>query len=267
MSRPWLFALLFVACAALLLWRNLLATPSGQFSAAVTACGATYMLTYLPFNVSAEYRYFYWCGFAAWLGLLSAAIALFERPPAQNSARAPDASRAAKIALAAIAALVAGSAAVPADLPATRRVVVVSPADRAPVLLTGLASRSTPPWMGIRFEGRIEDGAWTSEPDGFAAGDAAGPLVATLNTLHQTVRLRFRSGPGAGRVTVETDGRSWALDTAAESIGEVSLDLPPPPRAPGQSLHLPAHQPAASALLCVAILAALLWLSSRKARS
>jgi hypothetical protein len=260
-GRPWVFALLFVAGTPLLLARDLIATPIGLFSAAVLASGAIYLLGYFPFNVSAEYRYFYWSGFAAFLGTLLAAMAWWTDKARRTKDGRVRPNRIVCVLLAAIAAAVAGLVAVPVELPTWRRVVAVTALDDDPVTLARLHTASIPVWMGIRFEGRIDAGGWVEDDGGFRAQPGAGPLIATISGLHQAIRLGLRTGPHAGRVGIEADGRQHVLDTRAESAGELVFDLPPPARAADLRLDASPRKPVMAALCFAAVFSVLMWLS------
>lgn len=78
-GRPWVFAVVSFAAAALVFGLRLGRSRLGVFALALIASGTVYLLTYFPLNVSAEYRYFYWCGYAAYLGLLCTLLAWLAR--------------------------------------------------------------------------------------------------------------------------------------------------------------------------------------------
>lgn len=266
LGRPWVFALLFVAGAAVLLARDLIATPIGLFSAAVLTSGAIYLLGFFPFNVSAEYRYFYWSGFAAFLGILLAVMALSTDQAHRTSGRQMRPNRALCVLVAAIMAAVAGLVAVPVELPTRQSVIAVTALDDDPVAITRLHTASIPVWMGIRFEGRIDAGGWAEDAAGRRSQPGAGPLIATISGLHQTIRLGFKTGPHAGRVRIEADGRQHEFDTRAESAGELVFDLPPPERAAGLRLEVSPRKPVTAALCFAAVFSVLMWLSLRRPR-
>lgn len=268
-GRPWVFAVVSFAAAALVFGLRLGRSRLGVFALALIASGTVYLLTYFPLNVSAEYRYFYWCGYAAYLGLLCTLLAWLARrrqgvahadatPPLPGFVRLTGC-----VLLALMIALVFGSA----ELPRERRTVQLVPMGDGAVAVTQLSTASIPLWMGIRHEGRIDAPGWQRQ-DGpvWRAEAGAAPLVARIETLHHAIRVRLATGPDGGRVRIEDGGFSQLVDTRAAERGEVVLDLSPHGRLAERPRHLSWHAPA-RALFWTVVLTALLFRLGRERRS
>ena len=268
-GRPWVFAAVTALAAALLLARGLLATRLGLFAAAVAASGAIYLLTYFPFNVSAEFRYFYWCGFAAWLAAICTGLAMLERTrvaPAGDDAP-QGGGRAGALALGAICAAMVALVATPVELAqATRRVALTVEQGAAAVGV--IRSASLPPWMGVRFEGTLETGAWRREGQGAEAvwlgraGDGA--LAATIPMLRQSVVVALAAREADARVRIEADGAVRHVDLA-RAAPQTTVELPPAGGAPPRVLA-DATALLRAGFLFVVLLAAYLLLAQRAGR-
>lgn len=264
-GRPWMFALVLGVGTALLLVQRLAATRLGAFALAVQASGAIYLLTWFPFNVSAEYRYFYWSSFAAWLGLaLTLVAAWVGRGEARRQRR--QLSSMPRLAVCAITAvmitLVFGSF----KLPLEKRDIVLMPLDDGVIAVTHLRTASIPAWMWRTLEGQIEAPGWLQDGDTriAPAGQASmQPLKTRIENLHQTVRLRLATGPDGGRVRVDDGSFSRIIDTRAPAVGEIVIDLPPHGRLADLPRHASWHT-LARALLWSLLLAALLFYVSRE---
>ncbi|MDR0716202.1 MAG: hypothetical protein LBF50_02140 [Azoarcus sp.] len=220
LGRPWVFAAALAACMTLLLALRMAETRLGLFALALTGSGAIYLLTYFPFNVSAEYRYFYWSGFAAWLGLFMTAMAWLARKEGEKRVLPGGARLGACMVIAALVALVA----TPFKLPMERRTITVTPEEGA-LTVSGLRTASRPFWMG-NFEGEISAPDWQWNERGIHT-TAQQPLSATFKALHQSARVSLRSGPDGGKARI-TDGETERfVDTRADAPGEIVVDLPP----------------------------------------
>lgn len=262
-GRPWVFAVVSALCVAFLLGNRAGRTGEGRFALALLASGQVYLLSYFFFTVSAEYRYFYWSGFAAWLGLLMTGLAV----AAGRRARDPLASRklppAARHALMAITAVAVGLVAAPFRLPTEVRVVTVTPLDGKPVVLTHLRTASVPPWTGLRFEGQVDAPGWAHIDWELHSGVGAQPVVARIRTLYQGIELALATGPGMGRVKIESGGVARVIDTDTPLAGSAVVVMPPthPDRANRRAASPLA--PLRAALWMLAVLAVLLWLDRR----
>jgi hypothetical protein len=76
LQPTWLFRMglwLAIAIGVCALAWPLRMTPSGAFAIGITGSAIVYMLSYLPFGVSAEFRYGYWCVLAGLAGAVAVA--------------------------------------------------------------------------------------------------------------------------------------------------------------------------------------------------
>lgn len=267
-GKPWAFAVVLACGSALLLVLRLGGTPLGALALAVQASGTIYLLSYFPINVSAEYRYFYWSGFAAYLGLLLVPLAwLARRRPEGQGTELPPLPRALSVPLrlllcmlpALMLALVFGAG----RLPTETRVVQLAPQGDGVVAVTRLGTASTPRWME-RHEGEIETGGWHwQEGPLLRTVPGAGVLVARIDTLHHAIRLHFLTGPDGGSVQIQDGPFSRLVDTHADEAGEIVVDLPPHGKLADRPRHASWHEPA-RVLLWTLLLGGLLFRLGRK---
>ncbi|MFO7661966.1 MAG: hypothetical protein R6X18_05170 [Chloroflexota bacterium] len=236
-GRPWVYALLSALSIVLLFRTRAIATEEGRFALAILASGLIYLLTYFVFNVSAEYRYFYWTGFATYIGLVvvlaTVSTGLHRRVVAQSETS----DWALRIPSLAIAALAAALVAFPFHLATERRIVTVTPLDSRPVVVAGIHNASTPKWMRMDFEGQVNPMTWAWGEGGFHSTKAYSPFVIELETLNQDIDVVLATGPGMGTVAVEETGFHRRVDTAADQTGSTTVSLPP--QAPAMHDTLP----------------------------
>ncbi|WP_157659105.1 hypothetical protein [Thauera butanivorans] len=261
-GRPWVFAVVFVLAGSLIFGLRLSGTPFGTFALAIIASGTIYLLTYFPFNVSAEYRYFYWCGVAAWLGLVFALLAWIARR--KSGCGASDGSQELPVPVRLVSclvlALMAGLVFSSARLPLELRTVLLVPQGDGAIAIARLGTASTPWWMA-RHEGEIEAPGWhwqnasvlRAEPD-------AGVLIARIETLHHAIRLQLLTGPDGGSVQVQDGAFSRLVDTHAAEPGEIVLDLPPRGKLADRSRHASWHAPARMLLWTILLTILLFYL-------
>jgi hypothetical protein len=226
-SRPAVFIILFFASTFILLVFRLAYTRDGLFALAVTMSGMLYMLTYLPINVSAEYRYFYWSGFAAYMGVIFSFFAYVERKRCKAEPAVP---LPAPVRLCACV-LIAASAAFalfPMTLPTERRVIMVVPKGDGVVGVSSVKTASIPPWMGVRFEAQPKGAGWHWRDSAWraTAGPDTGALLTVLDTLHQSIRLEFERSPNGAVVQVQDGWFVRTVDTSGGG-GSLTIDLPP----------------------------------------
>ncbi|TXG80391.1 MAG: hypothetical protein E6R11_01235 [Rhodocyclaceae bacterium] len=270
-GRPWVFAALMALAAAQLLARGLLATRLGLFAAALAASGALYLLTYFPFNVSAEFRYFYWCGFAGWLSAICAVLALRERRRDAAAADAANATsrqrgeRSAALALGALCAAMVALVATPVELASTTRRVAVT-VEQGTVAVGAMHSASLPPWLGTRFEGALTTGNWQRAGETWQGRAGDGALSAAIPMLRQSVVISLRAPVAAegARVRIEADGETRQIELPPDA-SEIRVELAPPGSASPQVLA-DATTPLRTAFLFVVLLAAYLLLALRGSR-
>lgn len=224
-GRPWVYALLSALGVVLLFRLRLMSGEIGQLALALHLSGLVYLLTFFVFNVSAEYRYFYWCGFAAYLGLI---LTLLAGGGGRGAASRPVAADP-KLRLPAlgIAALALALVLFPYHHPTERRVITLTPLDDAPVVTAGVHHASTPKWMRANFEGRVDPMAWRPEPGLFHSTRRNSPLVVELDSLKQDIEVVLLTGPAMGRVAIESNGFYRQLDAEADQAGYTTVRLPP----------------------------------------
>lgn len=259
-GRPWLFAVVLALGAVVVFALRLAATRLGLFALAVIASGTIYLLTYFPLNVSAEFRYFYWSAFAAYLGLAASLLAWRARRRAAAEAAAPLPGWLRLGVCAAVAAMLALVFS-PFKLPLEKRGIVLTPLGDGAVTVTQLSTMSIPLWMGVRIEGWIEAPDWRREGAALRAEGSAPPLIARIENLHHMIRLRLRTGPDGGRVRVEEGAFVRVVDTRAAEAGEYVLDLLPQGALATGTRHASWLAPARAGLWFVVLTALLLWLS------
>lgn len=231
-GRPWVFGLLSVIGLLTLFRLNLHSTKEGRFALAVLLSGLIYLITYFFFNVSAEYRYFYWCGFAAYLGLIIVILCALKtarkRPPTATRSHA---ERAVKLTSLVIAAFSTGmiTFAFTFNLPATKRIITLTPLDEKPVSVTRIGSTATPLWMAPAFEGDTRPMTWDWIGHAYQSTSRLSPVVASLDGLRQTIEIKLETGPDNGRVAIDEVGMHRVVDTYSEQPGIQTIQLPPSP--------------------------------------
>lgn len=255
-GRPWVYALLSALGIVLLFRTRVVASEEGRFALAILVSGLVYLLTYFVFNVSAEYRYFYWCGFAAYIGLV-VALASVASPRHRSVAlqsEKPDAMLRAPSLV--IAALAVALVLFPYHLPTEWRTVIITPLGPEPVMVTGIHNAATPKWMNQNFEGRIKPMAWVREDAGYRSSQAYSPLIIELKMLKQDVNVVLATSPGMGAVTIEETEFYRRVDTAADQTGRTTVSLPPQAAAEHGSLPYSVRNVAMALLFFLAFLAA-----------
>jgi hypothetical protein len=257
-GRPWVYVLLSALGIVLLFRARVVASEEGRFALAILTSGLVYLLTYFVFNVSAEYRYFYWTGFATYTGLVivlaSISVGSFRR--AALGSEKPDLVL--RIPALTIAALAAALVAFPFQLATERRVVTVTPLDSRPVVVIGVHNAASPKWMGLNFEGQVDPMMWRWGEGGFRPTQTYSPLVIELETLSEDIDVVLATGPGMGTVVIEETGFHRRVDTAAEQAGSMTVRLPSRLSAIHDALP-PAVRNAAMALLLFLVFLAVFW--------
>lgn len=265
-GRPWVFAICLALGTTLLLVLRLGRTRLGALALAVQGSGTIYLLTYFPVNVSAEYRYFYWCGFAAYLGPMLTALAWLARRRAAGGGDAPQLSAPPRLAACAATAAMIALVFSPFKLPQERRGIVLTPLGDGAVAVTQLSTASIPLWMGVKMEGRFEAPDWQFDGSVWRAEGLAPPLIARMRNLHHTVRLRLQTGPHGGKVRVEEGDFVRVVDTRAAQPGEYVLELPPRGELADGVRHASWLPPARTAFWFAVLTALLAWLSRPRLR-
>ncbi|MCB1955548.1 MAG: hypothetical protein KDG55_07720 [Rhodocyclaceae bacterium] len=222
-SRPMLFAGILLAAAALQILRGRSGSPLGRLAITVALSGAIYMTTYFPVNVSAEYRYFYWCGYAAWLALALCGLDLRAASCHRRGLKSVTA-----VALAIVVSTPLALALAPFKLPTAPRQIAISSEDSAQVRLLELRTASLPNWLAGSFEGGLDASGWILRNGAYESSAGAGPFTSKITTLLQSIRVRLASGPDSGVVRIEHDGQVLYVDARSDTPGEVTLTLPTP---------------------------------------
>ncbi len=232
LGRPACFALLSVASLLLLLRSGAATTGEGRLALAVLCSGLAYLLSYFPIIVSAEYRYFYWCAFAAYVGTVLAALAirrhrLLRLPARQAAARLGPAGEAGVALAAASLALLAACAV--STLPETRRIVAVSP-QGGPLRVAAIRDANVLFWRRRDFPGQMEDTGWHRDAGGYVADGGGAPLIAAIDGRNQDLEVLL-AAPAPGRALVSSDGFSRLVE-APPGGGELSVIIRARPAAP-----------------------------------
>lgn len=255
LGKPMIFAAACVAAMVLLLILRLGKTRLGLFALALAGSGMIYLLTYFPLTVSSHFRYFYWSGFAGWLGLLLAIIAWFAHRKEERHTL-PGLMRLGVGALvAATVALVTTSP----DLPTERRTIKLTPQGGGEIAIDSIRAAATPPWEPP-FDGDIQAPGWIWQ-NGWHSADSSSALITTFESLHMPVRVHFSGGPDKGKVRIEDldeNGKVLVIDTRWEKPQEILIFLSPPRAWTRQQRQGSWHAPARAGLLFV-ILTVLLF--------
>ena len=254
-GRPWVFAVLSALGIVLLFRTRVVASEEGRFALAILISGLVYLLTYFVFNVSMEYRYFYWSGFATYIGLVATLASIAGRARRRVALESEKPDIVLRIPSLTIAALAVALVAFPYDLPTERRVVTVTPLGPVPVMVTGVHNAATPKWMGQNFEGRVDPMAWVREDAGYRSSRAYSPLVVELEMLKEDIDVVVATGPGMGAVAIEETGFYRRLDTEADQTGSSTISLPPQATAMSNSLPYTVRNAAMAVLFFLAFLA------------
>ncbi|MDR1648581.1 MAG: hypothetical protein LBR88_11220 [Zoogloeaceae bacterium] len=261
LGMPWVFATVLAVNMALLLVTRRAGTRIGLFALAVAGSGAIYLLTYFPFNVSAEYRYFYWSGVAGWLGM-SLHVMTWRAARKEEKRALPHSLR---LGACAIVAATITLVSVHFKLPMEKRTVIVTPQGEGSLTVGSLRAASTPYWMPP-FDGSLSAPGWRWEGTGWHTGDTPSPLVTTVKTLHQTVRVGFQTGPDGGKARIEDNGKVTLVDTRAAKQEKMIVDLPPQGTWTQTQRQGSWHAPARAGLAFVVLTTLLYWLSGRRGR-
>jgi hypothetical protein len=256
MSRPFIFALLAAASIVLGFRKRLMASQEGKLALALLCSSLIYLLTYFPFNVSAEYRYFYWSGFAAWLGTLLIGLAWLKNSSPVSVEPASRMYRGGRIMILGLAASAAALAVFPFRAPVERITVKVSPLEDKPVILRGLHNVATPKWrLWNPFEGKIHAPGWAA-PDRttYRSSRPYAPLLAQLETLPQDIEILLDTGPGHGKALIESKRFSAVVDTQEAAAGRKVVVLPAPPPRPDKVSRLAVRNLVSAGLVFVLLL-------------
>jgi len=254
-GRPWVYALLSALGIVLLFRTHVVASEEGRFALAILVSGLVYLLTYFVFNVSMEYRYFYWSGFASYTGLVIVLALISGRVRNRVALESEKPDRVLRIPSLLIAALAAALVVFPYDLPTEWRTVTITPLGPEPVMVTGVHNAATPKWMGQNFEGRIKPMAWVREDAGYRSSRAYSPLAIELKMLKEDINVVLATGPGMGAVAIEETGFHRRVDTAADHPGSTTVSLPPQAAAMHDSFPYSVRNVAMALLFFLAFLA------------
>lgn len=246
-SRPWLFALLAGSSILLLFRSGAVSMEEGQLALALLSSGMVYLLTYFFFNVSAEYRYFYWVGFASYLGfmitvLLRVSAAHRTTPANENTSKT---HRAIRLSALSLGALGVALAVFPFRLPMDNRTITINPVDGRPVVVISVRNVATPKWMSEPFQGKIEPAAWSRDHLWQGFNQARAPVVVELETLRENIEIVLKTGPEMGLANIETQGLQQIVNAQNAQAGTTSVTIGPLSSAGGAhekstSLNLPA---------------------------
>jgi hypothetical protein len=229
LGRPWFFGLLSALATVLLLRLRLHASNEGRMALAVLVCGQVYLLTFFVFNVSAEFRYFYWCGFSAYTGSLLVLMgAITRRWRNQNCANADNLNLATRTSALGVASLVVTLIGFPYISETSGRTITLTALDSRPVKVLGIHNSATPSWMLEAFQGDIRRTNWDNFGSFFKSTNPGGQLVARIDMLRETVDIVLETGPELGRLAIDEPGAHLEIDTHTDSPGSQIVLLAPP---------------------------------------
>ncbi|GHU09214.1 hypothetical protein AGMMS50225_09420 [Betaproteobacteria bacterium] len=261
-SRPRVFVVVSALAMMLLFALRLSTTRLGWFALAVLMSGMIYLFTYFPVNVSAEYRYFYWSGFAAWLGLALTLLAWLERRMVEHGG--PSLSVLVRLGACAVTAAVVVLTFAAFNLPLEQRVVTVTPLEGGNAV-TQLVHSTRPAWMG-KYQGLTETSGWryTQKEDWWVADEPGSALTASFEILHQSIRVIVIAHPEGGKVRISDGAWTQEINTRADEAKELFIEIPPPEGklATGRR-HASWLYPARTTLWTGMLMAVLFWLSGR----
>lgn len=226
LGRPWVFGLVASACIILLLRRKLHRQREGLLALAVLSSGLVYLLSYFFINVSAEFRYFYWAGFAAYIGAVLVLIAQHGEKDA-DARPIPDlpSSQASSSALV-LATLTMTLLALPFELPSENRTIALTALEGGTVRIQGVHLASTPKWMNQPFQGKAHPMLWAYDASAYVSTVPGNPILFSLNVPYETVDIEFQTGPDRGKVTVDEPGHHMVVETGANEYGVKTIQLP-----------------------------------------
>ena len=231
-GRPVCFVLLSAASLLLLLRSGAVVGEAGRLALAVLCSGLVYLLSFFPIIVSAEYRYFYWCSFAAYGGGILVMLAILARRrgvDAGGQSSSPGAGGQASLWLAA-ACLAVVTVCAAFTLPSTRRIVALSPRDGGPLHVDAIRDANVLFWRRRDFLGQLEQTGWRRDADGYGADGSESPLVADIVGRNEDLEVVL-SAPAPERVLISSDGFSRLVDTPPGGA-RLSVVIPSRPAAP-----------------------------------
>jgi hypothetical protein len=234
-GRPLQFTLIAIIALALLTCARTTINSDGQFALAVLGSGLLNIVSYFFLTVSAEYRYFYWSGFAVYLGFVMAIISLLKQDkeamifPLGNWLKN-------SVFLLLIISIALVAAAKP--FPSINRQVSLTPLDENGITLKSLRRASIPNWMGIKIHGDLSAHRWRTDEKGLLHADKSnGTLTTTIPTQGKAIEIELLTGGNSGRVLIESDGFNEVVDLSSSSQGAKVVYVWPSPAYEIRSNH------------------------------
>lgn len=263
LSRPFIFVFLIVTNIVLGFRTRIMRNEEGIFALALLTSGLVYLLTYFPFNVSAEYRYFYWSGFATYLGTLTLLLAQLHTSPT-SLIESNKEHKWVRITTLVLAALATALVIFPFRAPVERFIIRILPLEERLVVVRGIHNAATPKWkLKDPFEGEINAPGWIAQNKG--AYRANPPpfteMVAKLETLSQDIEIHFDVGPNFGKVLIEGNDFSSIVDTRGDIPGNKIIVIPAEPIQPDKVQRLTTRNLVNATLIFLVLLLLLVRLS------
>jgi hypothetical protein len=204
LGRPFVFAIITFITLALLTCARCGLNKDDLFAITILSSGLVNLISYFLVSVSAEYRYFYWSGFTAYLGLVITIMSIVIR----NGRGLIVPHRAwLKSAVFVLLGITIGLIAVSKPLPSVYRQLRLTSLDESSIKIKTLRRASIPNWMGIRIHGDLALHGWRRDEKGLLDGNkSSGTLIATVPTQGKAIEIEIEASSSRGRVLVESDG-------------------------------------------------------------
>jgi hypothetical protein len=265
LGRPFVFAIITIIALVLLTCRRSMLTEDGLFALTVLSSGLLNLISYFLVNVSAEYRYFYWSGFTANLGMVITIMSIVI-----HHRRGLIASRSAwlKPAVFVLLGITIGLLAASKPLPPVNRQLILTPLDESSVAIKILRRASIPNWMGIRVHGELEFDGWHRDEKGLLYGNiSSGSLTATIPTQGKAIEIEMEATTSGSRVLVESDGFSEVVEFEPSLENSKHLYVWPTPAYDIRKNYNLWSSPLLAGLIALIAIGFLFWIDIRYKKS
>ncbi|MES9991527.1 MAG: hypothetical protein ABW098_06200 [Candidatus Thiodiazotropha sp.] len=261
LGRPLLFAVIAIIALAVLFFKRSDLNSDSVFAMALLCSGLLNILSYFIVTVSAEYRYFYWSGYAIYLGFLITLYSILIDSPNRRLQSPGGWTQKALIGLLGISVgLVAGST----PLPPIERHLSLTPMDEKEITLKGLHPASKPRWMGISMDGEFTPHGWQADGEGRLNGNRRnGVLNVSVPTHGLALELVLVTGKDKGRVLIESEGFREVVDLSTSADKDRVVTLRPTPTQRINSNRSLWSAPLKALFYGLAAILFLVWMDSR----
>lgn len=266
LGRPFVFVCLSVAALTLLTCARTALNTDGLFAMAVLCSGLLNTISYFALTVSAEYRYFYWSGFAVYIGLILTMLSLFLQNRG-TTGRIPIANWL-KIGVFTLLGVSIGLVAAARPFPSLDRQVSLTPLDEGTITLKSLRRASIPDWMRIGIDGDLSAHDWQTDEEGRPQGSRKhGTLTATIPTQGKAIEIEMQAEASGGRVLVESDGLREVVKLDPSSEKSRTVYVWPTPSYDIMHNHILWLSPLTACLTALFSLGLLYWIDRRFKRA